>query len=77
MEAPKFSNQTKDKDALGIQEIAFQHDRDFDPEAELLEKMRVSAFEGGVGLDGVRDVLGVELRDVLLKQHGIHSSSLD
>lgn len=77
IEAEKLAGKTEGADALGIQETAFSHAQNFDPPDELKGKMRDSAFERGVDLDGVRDVLGVELRDVLLDHHGIHLSSLD
>ncbi|MCY4264374.1 MAG: hypothetical protein OXE78_05925 [Gammaproteobacteria bacterium] len=67
-EAEKLIGETEGADALGIQETAFTHAQDFDPPKELLGKMRDSAFERGVDLSGVRDVLGVELRDVLLER---------
>ena len=76
-EADKLFGKTEGADALGIQETAFDHAQNFEPPDELLGKMRDSAFERGVDLDGVRDVLGVELRDVLLDRRGIHLSSLD
>ena len=76
-EAEKFSEKIEGADALGIQEIAFQHAQEFEPSGALLEKMRTSAYEGGVDIRGVRDVLGVELRDVLLDKRGFHESELD
>ena len=76
-EAEKLFEQTEGADALGVQETAFGHAQNFTPPEGLLGKMRDSAFERGVDLDGVRDVLGVELRDVLLERRGIHLSSLD
>ncbi len=76
-EAEKLFGKTEGADALGIQEAAFEHAQNFEPPEELLGKMRNSAFERGVDLDGVRDVLGVELRDVLLDRRSIHLSSLD
>ena len=75
-EAEKLIGSTEGADALGVQETAFQYARDFDPPSELLGKMRASAFEGGVDLSSVRDVLGVELRDVLLERRAVHISSL-
>lgn len=65
------------KDAFGIQEFSFGHAQDFDPEKSLLKKMRSIAYESGVKPDKIREVFGVELRDQLLKLHGVESSQLD
>ena len=47
------------------------------PMKALLKKMRSSAFKEGLNLDGIRDVLGVVLRDRLLDKNGIDIESLD
>ena len=76
-ESEKLVEKVENLDALGIQETAFQHAQGFDPPGELREKMRTCAYETGIDLSGVRDVLGVELRDVLLGKRGFHESELD
>ena len=75
--ANEMANQTKDMDSLEIQEESFKKAKNFQPNESLLQKMRDSAFQEGINLDGVRDVLGVGLRDHLLVIHGKTKNSLD
>ena len=75
--AKQIVDETKDMDSLQIQEVSFHRAKSFEPDAELLQKMRDSAFEEGIELDRVRDVFGVELRDCLLRLHDIPKPSLD
>ena len=67
--AQEMIEDTKGMDALKVQEQSFEKARNFEPDENLLQDMRDSAFQEGIGLDGVRDVLGVELRDQLLSMH--------
>ena len=77
-EAENLALETKGKDSLEIQEIAFDFAQNkFEPSAEMLKIMRACAFENGIDLSGVREVLGVELRDVLLGRHGVRQHTLD
>ncbi|MDE0098002.1 MAG: hypothetical protein OXN16_15065 [Gammaproteobacteria bacterium] len=64
-------------DALQIQEFAFSYARDFDYPEEMLSKLRTTAFDTGMSLDKVKQVLGLELRDVLLKAHLVEQYELD
>lgn len=75
-ESGRFLEQTAHKDAFEIQEIRFQYAREFGPSEELLKGMRQVAFESGIDLDGMRDVLGAELRYILLESHGCRESEL-
>ena len=67
------------KDELGgstpylIQKFCFEYvtTTEFNPPQELMEKMQASAYNHGVSLHGVYNVLAVELRDKLLKMHGL------
>ncbi len=70
-------NQTKGMDAFNIQEVSFNKAKNFKPNEQLLHNMREVAFQEGINLDGVRDVLGVELRDRLLVIHGKIKDALD
>jgi hypothetical protein len=64
--AQKLFETAEGKDPLEIQELAFNYAKEFKAPEELTKKMRLSAFEHGVDLGKIRDVLGVELRNVLL-----------
>lgn len=75
--ASEMISQTKDMDSFKIQEVAFDHAKTFEPNEKLLQNMRDSAFQEGIKLEGVRDVLGVVLRDRLLSIHGKTNDSLD
>ena len=68
--ANKMVEQTKGFDLLKIQEESFEKAQSFEPDEILLQNMRDAAFQEGINLDGVRKVLGVELRDCLLALHG-------
>ena len=60
-----------------IQTLSFDHVKSFEPDETLLYKMQESAFESGIDLEGVKNVLGVELRDCLLRMNKLTHSSLD
>ena len=68
-------DKTEGKDQFEIQAIAFEHAFNFDPSQELLARMRASAFDKGLELEGVGRVLGVVLRDRILSEHGLLPSS--
>ncbi len=70
-------DQTQGMDSLKIQEESFGKAQSFEPDENLLQKMRDSAFQEGINLEGVREVLGVELRDCLLRLHNLSQDSLD
>ena len=76
-EAGKLITQVKGKEAFEIQNVAFQYANEFEPSLDLLRKMSACAFENGTELESVRKVMGVELRDVLLKLLELQQSSLD
>ncbi len=68
-------DKTQGKDEFEIQTIAFEHALNFEPSEELLARMRASAFDNGPKLEGVRQVLGVVLRDRILSERGLPPSS--
>jgi len=70
-ESQTIFDKTEGKDQFEIQTIAFEHALSFAPSEELLARMRASAFDNGLELDGVRRVLGVVLRDRILSERGI------
>ena len=74
--AQEMAGETEGKDSLKIQEESFKKAKNFKPNETLLKNMRDSAFQEGIDLDGIRDVLGVELRDQLLAIHGKTKESL-
>ena len=75
--AQELVGETNDMDAFEIQDFSFKHAKEFDPDEALLGKMRETAFESGIDLSGVRNVLGVVLRDELLQMNNLQHSSLD
>lgn len=75
--AQEMIEETEGMDSLKIQEESFNKAKNFEPNETLLQNMRDSAFQEGIDLEGVKDVLGVELRDQLLAIHGKTKESLD
>ena len=75
--ANEMVEQTKGFDLLKIQEESFEKAQSFEPDKSLLQNMRDSAFREGINLNGVRAVLGVELRDCLLALHGKTRDALE
>ena len=73
----KLIGQTKSMTPFQVQEFSFDYANAFEPDDALLVKMQQSSFETGIDLEGVRRVLGVELRDRLLQLNGLTESSLD
>ncbi len=76
-EADNLAPKTKDMNAFEIQTLSFDHAKSFEPDASLLSKMQESAFESGINLEGVKEVLGVELRDCLLQMNDFNRSSIN
>ena len=66
-ETQKLIGQSKGMTPYQVQELSFDHAKAFEPDDALLVKMQQSSFETGIDLEGVRRVLGVELRDRLLQ----------
>lgn len=56
----------RDKSAYEVQEFCFNYVREFEPDGEQDEKIKECAFENGIDIRSVLDVLAVELRDELL-----------
>ena len=75
--AKDIIDETKGMHPLEVQELPFKIAREFEPEESLLKKMRDSAFQEGINLEGVRNVLAVELRDCLLNRNNLTKSSFD
>lgn len=72
--AQELIGQTEGKNPFEIQTISFDYAKQFEPDDVLLTKMQESAFEAGIDLEGVRNVLGVELRDRLLQLNNLQSA---
>ena len=64
--AEELRDHIADKSAYEIQEFCFNYVRKFTPDAEQDAKIKDCAFENGIDIQGVLDVLAVELRDRLL-----------
>ena len=65
----KLIERAKDKNPYEIQDLCFNYIRDeYVPDIKLLKKLQVCAYENGVDIDKILDVLAVELRDVLLEK---------
>ncbi len=69
--AQELVGQAKDMDPFQVQMLSFEHAKSFEPDDELLAKIRQSAYEAGIDLEGVGRVLGVELRDNLLQLNNL------
>ena len=69
--APELVGQTEGMNPYEIQTMSFDYAKKFEPDEALLAKMQQSAFETGLDLEGVRSVLGVELRDRLLQLNNL------
>ena len=72
--AQELIGQTEGKNPFEIQTISFDYAKQFEPDDVILTKMQESAFEAGIDLEGVRNVLGVELRDRLLQLNNLQSA---
>ena len=66
-ETQKLIGQSRGMTPYQVQELSFDHAKAFEPDDALLVEMQQSSFETGIDLEGVRRVLGVELRDRLLQ----------
>ncbi len=63
---------TRDKDAFEIQSMAFEYARNFASPLDMDKKIRDCAFQNGMeDFSVIHDVLGIELRDYLLRRHGL------
>ena len=69
--AQELVDQARGMDPFQVQTLSFDHAKSFEPDDELLAKMRQSAYEAGIDLEGVERVLGVELRDNLLQLNNL------
>ena len=64
--AAQLRDEAINKSAYEIQEFCFRYVREFTPDAEQDAKIKDCAFENGIDVASVLDVLAVELRDRLL-----------
>lgn len=69
--AKKLIRETNGMDSFQIQDHSFEYVKNLNLDESLLKKMRNSAFQEGINLDGVKDVMGIELRDCLLQLNQI------
>ena len=67
--AKSIIHQVEGKDSYEIQEFCmdFVKQRKYDPSDDFLKALRNCAYNEGIFVDNVEDVLAVELRDALLK----------
>ena len=65
--AQELIEQIQGKTRYKVQMLSFEYAYSFEPDEELLHKMQEAAFESGIDFRGVQDILGVELRDCLLR----------
>ena len=65
--AQELFEKTQNMTPFQIQTLSFDHVKSFEPDETLLYKMQESAYESGIDFEGVKNVLGVELRDRLLR----------
>ncbi len=74
--AKKVIAQITDKTPYGIQQFSFDYVRseETDFPEELIAKMKDSAFRHGTQMKQVKNVLAIELRDVLLRLHGMEAA---
>ena len=76
--AKMISNEVDGFSAYAIQEWAYRFikvDERFPSEDMTEEKMELAAFNYGTGVHDVLEVLAIELRDELLKLHGLEVSA--
>ena len=68
----EFLSDVQGKQPYEIQEISFEYVKEkFKPSDEFNRKMQECAYKNGVSIDGVKDVLAVELRDALLDRYHV------
>lgn len=66
--APSLIARVKGKPPFEVQNFCFDYVKDeFEPDEKQLRKLQMCAYENGIDLDAVLDVLAVELRDRLLE----------
>ena len=75
--AKDLIDKTKDMNSFEIQEESFKMAKNYQPTGQILKKMQNTAFQEGVKLEGIKEVLGVVLRDRLLAIHDKNKESLD
>ena len=69
--APSLTERVKGKRPFEIQNFCFDYVKDeFEPSAAQLLRLQESAYDNSIDLDGVLDVLAIELRDRLLELAG-------
>lgn len=67
-EAPKIKVRVRGQSDYEIQEFCMDYCvAKYQPTAELLKKMQISAYNNGIGLRSVQEVLGVLLRDEIIQ----------
>ena len=72
--ARELIEQIQGKTRYEVQMLSFEYANSFEPDEELLRKMQEAAFESGIDFRGVQDILGVELRDCLLRMSNLVSA---
>jgi|GEM_PF-1302602 len=75
--AKDLIDKTKDMNSFEIQEESFKMAKNYQPTGQILKKIQNTAFQEGVKLEGIKEVLGVVLRDRLLAIHDKNKESLD
>lgn len=76
--APSLTERVRGKQPFEIQAFCFDYVKDeFEPSATLLLRLQESAYDNSIDLDGVLDVLAVELRDRLLELAGAPTPNPD
>ena len=65
--APTVADRVAGKPAFEVQAFCFDFAREqFEPSPEQKAQLQAVAYDNGIDLDAVLDVLAIELRDVLL-----------
>ena len=76
-EGEKLVGKVSGKDAFEIRSFAFQYADNYESDERLLKEIRKIAFDHGITLIDVTRVLGLELRDVLMREVGMEHLNLD
>ena len=67
---PELSERAKGKNPYDVQELCFKFIRgEYKPDDALNERMKDCAYEHGIVIDEVHDVLAILLRDAILERH--------
>ncbi len=74
----EIADEVQDKQPYGIQNYCFEfvNRTEILPD-ELNRKIQESAYNNGIKVDQVKEVLAIELRDALLRIHGLESPESD